>query len=68
MSISLHEQALRCVSNCRKSDSELIEVLAQIDSTRCYLEMGETSLFSYCLKKLSLSESETSRFIQVMRH
>ena len=50
MDHSLHELALKCVSNCRKSDSELIEVLSKIDSTRLYLEMGDTSLFAYCVK------------------
>lgn len=67
MNFSLHEKALLCIKNYKRSEVGLIDVLTEIDRTRLYLSMGVSSLFQYCTKKLSLSESETYRFIQVTR-
>ena len=67
MEDSLHVLALSCVKNYKKSESNLIDVLCRIDKSRMYLSYGVPSLFAYCVKCLGLSESETSRFIQVTR-
>ncbi len=63
----LHERALECVKNYKRSEKELIDVLSEMDQTRGYLSLGVPSLFRYCVERLGLSESETMRFTQVTR-
>lgn len=63
----LHKTALRCVANYKRCEKHLIEILESIDRHKAYLALGVSSLFRYCVEKLGLSESESYRFIQVMR-
>ena len=67
MNNSLHQKALLCVRNYKKSESELVSVLSEIDRGKSYLTSGANSLFSYCVSQLGLGESETCRLIQVSR-
>lgn len=67
MNDELHEKALECLKNYKRCENELIEILETIDHEKSYLYHGVSSLFRYCVEKLSLSEGETYRFIQVMR-
>jgi len=67
MSAKLHERALECVKNYKKGEKQLLEILEAIDRQKSYLDYGVSSLFRYCVERLSLSEAETYRFIQVMR-
>ncbi|MBF0206677.1 MAG: HNH endonuclease [Oligoflexia bacterium] len=45
----------------------LLAHLDEIESRRLYAELGHSSLFSYCIKKLGYSESEAYLRIAVMR-
>lgn len=67
LALTLHHKALRCVENCKRSDSELIDVLQEIDKEKAYLELGYSSLFTYASKGLKLSESDSYRYMKVAR-
>ena len=51
----------------KRAESELIAVLQEVDTARVYLDLGYTSLFSYCVQALGLSEAVTSNFVAVSR-
>lgn len=67
MALTLHEKAIQCVQDYKKSEKALLDILGEIDETRTYLRFGVSSLFRYCVEVLKLSESETFRFTQVAR-
>src|SRR5262249_53985260 len=63
----LHEKALQISKSYLQAESELIEVLQQIDRCRCYRELGYKSLFEYSTRGLKLSESVTYNLITIAR-
>ncbi len=63
----LHSKAIEIVGRYKKIEFELLEVLEQIDSTKAYLKLGNTSLFDYTVKALGLTESVAYNFITVSR-
>lgn len=65
--MTLHEEAIIVVRDYRKNEHAVIEILTKIDKAKAFLEEGYSSLFSYCVGKLGLTESETYRFTQVTR-
>ncbi len=62
--MTIHEEAIGVVQDYRRNEVAVIDILTRIDRSKAYLELGYSSLFSYCVGKLKLSESETYRFTQ----
>jgi hypothetical protein len=63
----IHKKALEVAGRFKQAEADLILVLQEVDSARVFIELGFTSLFSYCVEALGLSESTTSNFISVAR-
>ena len=65
--IQLHETALKLCETKRRIESQIVEVLVEIDTSKLYRHFGCTSLFQYCVSQLGLSESVAYSFITVAR-
>lgn len=52
----LLSRADAAVSRERNATAELIAVLAELDARRVYLGLGYSSVFTYCIQELRLSE------------
>jgi len=63
----LHERALIAVRNFKKSELDLLNILSEIDSAKAYLDLGFSSLFTYAVKALGLSEAQSYSFMAVAR-
>ena len=64
---TLHERALGLSREFRKLESELILVLQEIDQLKLHKRLGYSSLFTYTVGALGLSESTAYSFISVAR-
>ncbi len=51
----------------KRNVAETIAHLSEISKRRLHIELGFSSLFEYCVKRLGLSEGSTWRRIQVAR-
>ena len=65
--IQIHEKALELSRRYKKTESELIEILEQVENHKVYLHQGHSSLFQYGVQSLELSESVVYNLIAVMR-
>jgi hypothetical protein len=65
--LELHTRALEVSTRYKRAEAELLEVLDQVDRKRVFLQFGASSLYSYCVEILKLSESVTYNLIAVMR-
>jgi len=65
--LSLHSQALSFSEALRSNEKSLIGLLMPIEKTRGYLDLGYSSLFTYCVGALKLSESQSYSFIAIAR-
>src|SRR4051794_31056093 len=65
--IELHEQALHAAKKFFQAEASLLDILQKIESTRAYRQFDHTSLFSYAVGMLKLSESTALNFINVAR-
>jgi 5-methylcytosine-specific restriction endonuclease McrA len=63
----IHEEAIQAAARFKLAESDLISVFQELDETRAYLEKQYTSLFSYSVHELGLSEDVTSNLITVSR-
>jgi len=63
----IHEKALNCAKNFKKTESPLLEVLMEVEEHCVFRALGFSSLFQYCLECLGLSESHSYQFIGVAR-
>lgn len=63
----IHDKALQVAANYKRAEADLISVLQEIDRGRVYSKMGYSSLFTYCVQALRLSESVTANFVTVAR-
>src|SRR5687767_317078 len=63
----LHEKALELVKNFKQSESQLLNILMEIDQEKAYLPYACNSLFQYALRKLDLTEAQAYAFITVSR-
>jgi len=63
----LHLKAKDTARRYRSSETELLQVLSEIESLRGYLPLGFNSLFSYCVSYLGLSESQSYSFMAVAK-
>lgn len=63
----LHERALRAAQVFRSAQSELLDIVREVDRTKLFARFALGSTFSYCVEKLGLSEDMACAFIQVGR-
>jgi len=63
----LHERAVTITKKFHHTESELIDVLQEIDEHKVFLAFGYSSLYDYATKSLKLSEANASNFITVAR-
>lgn len=63
----LHFKVKDTAKQYLKVESEMVELLIQMDSRKAYQDLGYGSLFQYCVQELKFSESTTSAFIAVSR-
>src|SRR4051812_12376221 len=64
---TLHEEALKRAKNYRRSESELLEILIQIDEKKVYETLGYSSLHTYCVQALRLTDSHAYALTGVAR-
>ncbi len=67
LSQQIHSRALEISSRYKKAESELLDILDQLDRHRVYLKHGHSSLFLYVVRELGLSESMAYLLITVSR-
>ena len=63
----IHEKAKFIAKKFHQAESELIDILQQVEAERVFFHLGYNSVFSYALKELGLSEAGTYNFIGVAR-
>lgn len=63
----LHERALQCAKEFLRLESELIDILQEIDDQKAFTYFGFTSLFQYAVGSLKLSESRAYELIAIAR-
>lgn len=63
----LHQHALDAARRFFQAESELLELIQKIDVCKGFRELGHTSLFSYAVGELKLSESVALNLINVAR-
>jgi 5-methylcytosine-specific restriction endonuclease McrA len=63
----IHEATLECVTQYKNQEARLIDRLQEVDAQRVYEHLGVTSLFSYCVEVLKLSEDRAYALIRVAR-
>ena len=65
--IKIHNKALTLSQRHREIESEIIEILFRVESSKLYKNFGLTSLFAYAVEKLNFTEAVAFSFIAVMR-
>ncbi len=55
------------ISDERKLLTQILEHLAEVHRRRAYLEMGYSSLFTFCVKELNYTESQAQRRVLALR-
>ncbi len=65
--MSLHERALEASMRYKRAESDLIEILIEVEKRRSFLERGHSSLFKYVVNDLKLSKSVAYNLIAVAR-
>ena len=63
----LVNNVIELVSKERKATIELLYSLGELDSRAIYRELGYSSLFDFCLRRLRLSEGSAYRRIAAAR-
>jgi len=63
----IHQHAVRCSRQYKRSEYELIMALQTVHAKRVYRKMGYASLFDYAVKALKLPEGNAYAFINVSR-
>lgn len=63
----LHDRAISLAKQFRATQSELLDVLEEIDRRKVFRILGFGSLWHYCCQGLKLSESDASALIRVTR-
>jgi 5-methylcytosine-specific restriction endonuclease McrA len=64
---TIHEAALECATQYQHREAQLIDRLQEVDAQKVYEHLGVTSLFSYCVEALKLSEDRAYALIRVAR-
>ncbi len=63
----IHHRAIQASQQFLHAESQLIEILQQVDQHRVYIEYGHSSLFHYVTQELKISESVAYNLITVSR-
>ena len=63
----IHEKALEISTRYKRDESDLIDILEQVDTHQVYLHFQCSSLFQYGVERLKLSENVVYNLIAVMR-
>lgn len=63
----LHAELPRLAGNQRAAIAEFVAGLAEFESRRLHLELGFTSIYSYCAQKLHIAEGAAYRRIEAAR-
>ena len=64
---AIHERAMRAAANYRRSEIEMLDAIADVESRQIYYQMKIKDLFQYCTEMLNLSRHATYNFINVMK-
>jgi hypothetical protein len=64
---TIHESAIECATQYKHQEARLIDLLQEVDAQKVYEHLGVTSLFSYCVEVLKLSEDRAYALIRVAR-
>jgi 5-methylcytosine-specific restriction endonuclease McrA len=64
---TIHEATLECATSYKNQEAQLIDRLQEVDAQKVYEHLGVTSLFSYCIEVLKLSEDWAYSLIRVAR-
>ncbi|MGK5090324.1 HNH endonuclease signature motif containing protein [Bdellovibrionota bacterium FG-2] len=67
LTLQIHQRAVELSARYKRAESELLEILDQVDRHRVYLKRGHSSLFLYVVHELGLSESVAYNLITVAR-
>ncbi len=65
--LELHERAIQLSFEFRRLEGELILILGEIDQLKFFRRLGYSSLFTYAVGALRLSEANAYAFISVAR-
>jgi hypothetical protein len=63
----IHERALRIAKEFQNAETQLIDIIQSVEEKRIFMALGYSSLFSYCLDALKLSESNSQMLISIAR-
>jgi hypothetical protein len=63
----IHAQALEISTRYKRAEAELIGILQQAEEHRVFLKRGHSSLFTYVVRELGLSENVAYSLISVAR-
>lgn len=64
---TIHENALTCAATFTRSESNLIEILIQVEQAKVRQAFGFSSLYKYALSELKLSEANAYIFSSVAK-
>lgn len=67
MRSEIHQEALACANEYRRSEQNLFTILVEVDRHKIYEDFEYTHLTSYCVKKLKLSEDIAKCLVRVVR-
>lgn len=67
LSDQIHQKAIDASARYLRAESELIEILQQVEQHQVFLRRGHSSLFAYVVKELGLSGSVAYNLISVSR-
>jgi len=63
----VHQEAVRRAKSYRVSESELLSILMEVDDKQVFQKKGYPSLHVYCVKALSLTDSQAYALVGVAR-
>src|SRR5580698_9878372 len=67
MKTSIHDRALEIAGKFKKSQTELITIIQEIDISKAFREKQYTSTYDYCTKFLNLGDNSSLDLIAIAR-
>jgi hypothetical protein len=64
---AIHSRAIEVSTRYKRAEAELLDIIQRVEDHRVFIERGHTSLFSYVVSELGLSESVALCLITVAR-
>ena len=62
-----HQKALEIGTEFKRRETELIDILQQVEKDRVFEHLGLSSLFHYCTSELHLTEEQSYTYIRIAR-